>query len=439
MNAPTAQSGEDLEAIALTPRTSLAWLIEELRWLFRVIVSSADRFYWDNGFSKAASLAYSTLLSLVPAIALAFGLLSSFAVSAQYVQEVRRIFFKQFIPDLKTVDTVIEYLTVFSQALSSMNALVIAFLVLTSILLLNSIEYALNEVWQVFESRSFAHRIQIFSAIILIFPALLVSGAYFVTLRVEPYLSNLPVDSLVQSVYNYLFPFAIDFLAFLSLYYLVPKAPVRLRSAFFGAVLAAVLFGVAKGFFAVYVEKFSSYSKVYGTVAGIPIFLFWLYVAWSILLFGAECSYQAQYLPRRGKLWKRTVMAVGDAELLLATQALLMVTKSFLAGRPPHSDIEIAEALGCSTVVLKPALSALERADIIARGDSRDAPLTLLKSPDQIKLEELRNALFHSRKSVHYAEEMSRVFAAFGVAQSAAVSNLAEIIDQSAQKGTRTV
>ncbi len=405
---------EEVRELLSKPKGFFQWLYDELRYFFRAVLSSADRFYWDNGFSKAASLAYTTLLSLVPAITLVFGIFSSFAVSNQYVADVRKFIFKQFVPDLQTVDTVIEYLTVFSQSISSLNALVISFLVLTCILLLNSIEYALNEVWQVHEPRSIAHRVQIFCAIILIFPALLISGTYFfASLQVEPYLNFLPTSRFWEVAYRALFPFLIDFSAFTLLYYLVPKAPVRFRSAVFGAVIAAALFGIAKSVFAAYIERFSSYSTVYGTVAGIPIFLFWLYCAWTIVLFGAECSYQAQYLPRTGKLFKRGVMSIGDGRLLLVVQALVMIARAFNEGRKPPSDLEICEALGCSSVVLKPALDALESDGIVSRGDSRDAPLTFLRAPDKIKLVDLREALFKSGRAIYYPEQVSKVFGLF--------------------------
>src|SRR5690606_13969023 len=112
----------------------------------------------------------------------------------------------------------------------------------------------------------------------------------------------------------------------------------------------------AKEGYAVYIVRFSSYNAIYTTLAAIPISLFWLYIGWTVVLFGAELSYQAQYLPHQGKIWKRSVLSVGDARLLLAVQSLVIITRAFVrVGKLPN-DIELAETLGCSTVVLKPAL-----------------------------------------------------------------------------------
>ncbi len=394
------------------PHRGILWFLSELRWIARVLISSADRFYWDNGFSKASSLAYTTLLSLVPVTALCFGLLASFAVSKDLLPDVRRFILQFFLPGTAQVDEVINYLSEYSTVVSSLNLLAIVFLVLTAILLINSIEYALNEIWQVYESRSIAQRIGIYSAIIVMAPLLALSLFYFTKLRLEPFLADVGLGYYLHETYAMLMPFFIDFAAFTCLYFLVPKAPVRFRSAIFGAFIGALLFGWAKIGFVLYIDKFSSYVATYQALAAIPIFLFWLYLAWMIVLFGTELSYQAQYLPRTGKLWKRSVLAVGDGQFLLAMQALVVVTRAFSAGKRLPNDLELAEALGCSTVVLKPVVDQLSRKGIVGRAESRDGQLTLLRSPESVTLAAIRDAVFGARQALHYPSELALIFKA---------------------------
>jgi membrane protein len=295
-------------------------------------------------------------------------------------------------------------------SIQSTNVWVIAFLVITAILLINSVEYALNEVWQVFEPRRIADRIMIFCSIILIGPVLAVSAFYFIKKKFEPFLADFGAWSSVDTAYRYLFPFLIDFLAFVSLYYLIPKAAIKFRSACFGAFFAAILFGFAKVTFVVYVEQFASYGAVYAAVASIPIFLTWLYLAWMIVLVGAELSYQAQHLPRHGDLWKRSFMSVGDGLMLLSVQALVIVARAFQKGQEMPNELEIAERIGCSSVVLKPGISALEKVGIIARGDSRDMPIMLMRDPSKVSLKDIREALFEARSCMHFPAEIARLF-----------------------------
>lgn len=393
------------------PRSVVRWLVDELIWIARVFISSGDRFYWDNGFSRAASLAYTTLFSVVPASAFMFAFLASLSIQGDHLPRLQEFLFRQFLPDSASTDQVVEYLSRFSSTVMSASPLVAAAVLITLILLINSVESVLNEIWQVYEPRTVAQRVAIFCAIIVIGPIMAFSGYWFITSRITPLIDELSgVNLYVTQVYRYLMPILIDCVAFVSLYHLVPKAPVRFRSAIFGGFIAAVLFSGTKWAFAVYIEEFSSYNQIYGALGAVPVFLFWLYLLWVIVVFGAELCYQAQHLPRFGALQRRSVRSVGDSALVLAVQALTMVASAFLNGRRLPNDLEIAEALGCSSVVLRPTLAALEKAGIIAHGDSREMPVILLRTPESISLSEIQRAVLGTRAAVQYPEVLCRLF-----------------------------
>ncbi len=396
------------QAVLTEARKRFGVSVSELRWLGRVLISSADRFYWDNGFSKAASLAYSSLLSLIPLTALCFGILAAFMSGGEeYMSQIREFFFKQFVPGSTALDALLPLIDRFSSKMTSLYFIVA--LLFTSLLLLNSIEYTLNQVWQVYETRRITDRIVIFCAIIVLLPVFAFSG-YYTSSKVEPLFADF---GLLSGVYHDTVPFLIDWVAFVMLYFLVPKAPVRFIPALFGALIASLLFGLAKHWFAFYIIEFSTYERVYESVALVPIFLIWLYVSWSIVLFGAEISYQAQHLPRIGKLWTRSLMSIGDGSMLLAVQSLIIVAKAFSQGRKIPNELEIAEALGCSSLVLKSSLDSLERAGIIMRGDSRDMPLLLMRSPESISVAEIREAVFRKREAMFLGKEISRLYECF--------------------------
>ena len=230
-------------------------------------------------------------------------------------------------------------------------------------------------------------------------------------------------------------PVLIDFLAFLALYYLVPKAPVKVVPACFGALMAAVLFGVAKHWFAVYLVRFASYDKVYVNInyvglALIPMFLFWLYISWTVVLFGAEVSYQAQHLPRSGSLWKRSLMSVGDGAMVLAVQSLVLIARAFQRAEKIPNELEIAEQLGCSSVVLKTSLDALEGAGIIMRGDGRDMPLLLMKAPQSITMGEIKEAVFKKRTGMFLGNELQRMYESFSGSQDPKKVTLIDIVGE---------
>jgi membrane protein len=396
----------------------------ELSWLARVIISACDRFYWDNGFSKAAALAYTSLLSLIPLTALCFGIVAAFLQTPDSMADIQQFIFKQFMPGSTQLHPLIPYIQQFAENMRTLNVVVLATLVVTSLLLLNSIEYTLNEVWQVYEPRPITDRLAIFCAIIVLIPFFAVSG-YYTSTKVEPLFADI---AFVSTIYRDAVPFLIDFLAFLALYYLVPKAPVKVVPAAFGAFMASLLFGFAKHYFALYLVRFASYERVYETISIVPIFLFWLYISWTIVLFGAEVCFQSQHLPRTGKFWKRTLMSSGDGAMILAVQTLSLVARAFKSGEPAPNEIEVAEQLGCSSVILKPCLDGLQRAGIVMRGDGREMPLLLMRSPEAISVADIQEAVFKKRTAMFLGQELKRMYECFsGGAQPAQVT-LAQLV-----------
>jgi uncharacterized BrkB/YihY/UPF0761 family membrane protein len=132
MMAGQPQDIDELAESTDTPRRGLLWLHGEAHYLLRVVISSASRFYWDNGFSKAAALAYTSLLSLIPTLALAFGIFASFTVSAQYERGAMELVLRQFFPSLWQGDgalnqELLNYLSEFSHSVSSVSALAAPF------------------------------------------------------------------------------------------------------------------------------------------------------------------------------------------------------------------------------------------------------------------------------------------------------------------------
>ncbi len=409
---------------------------DELLWVLRVIWTSCERFYVDNGFSRAASLAYTTLFSLVPVTALGFGFLASFSLSDNNASDVIDFLFSHYVPTEVGVDSVRvsikelsnKFLLQFGEAAFAVNAIGIIFLVVTSVLLLNSIEYALNEVWQVFEMRNWSNRIVIFCAIIVLAPIFAISVYYTARFSPATYLEGWDSMSWLAKAYSQLLPFMIDFISFYLLYHLVPKAPVKLWSSLFGALIAAVLFNLAKIAFALYIVKFSSYGAIYGALAAIPIFLFWLYLTWVILLLGAEASYQFQNLPKTGAGSKSTVLDVGDGRVLLAMQSLVLIAHAFEKGEKLPNDWELAAELGCSSAVLKPILNSLERARMISRGDNQEMSVTLQRSPESILVTDVVDALRRHRGKVAFASELAAVFEALREEKKGGKVSLADVL-----------
>ncbi len=395
----------------------------ECKFFWRVILSSLHRFYWDNGFSKAAALAYTTLFSLVPITVVALAILGSSILANKTVAvEVRNFVVEEFLPGLdqdlqNQVEVKLEEfggkivdLLSFSEETYTKSFLVFIFLFVSSLLLINSIESQMNQIWQVYEPRSLAHRLSVFCTIIVLAPVFALAAYYANRILTTTAEQSTGLLYTMDVFLSHLVPFLVELFAFFCLYYLVPKAPVHRRSAFFGACIAAIFFHISKVVYTDYISNFSSYKLIYDTTSAILIFLFWLYLLWSIVLFGAELSYQVQYLPRNAKLYTRSLLSVGDGLLLLAVQALLMIVKAYEKGDKMPNDLDLCEALGCSSIVLRPAIAALKRAQIISQGSEQGLPITLAKSPESILITDIIKALFLHTRQVICASELRELF-----------------------------
>jgi membrane protein len=258
-----------------------------------------QRFRDDRCPQSAGALAFTTLISLVPVTAAILGVMSSFPVFQQWRADVTTFVFDNFVPAAGR--TVQGYLTEFADNASQATAIGVVVLLISAISLMMSIEDAFNRIWRVATARGAASRFLMYWTALSFGPLLLVAA-----LAISSYLFALPLIAgyeaqlgLKARVLN-LLPFVIVWVALLASYLIIPNRTVRLRDAAIGALLAALLFEAAKRGFAFYLGTLTSYEKVYGALAVIPVFMLWIYLSWTVVLLGASVSAAISAFEYRG-------------------------------------------------------------------------------------------------------------------------------------------
>ena len=244
----------------------------------------------DRLLQSAASLAYTTLLSLVPLTVVVFSLLTAFPVFDNLSSDIQHFVFSNFVPAAGEV--VEEHLSGFADKASRLTATGILFLVIAAVLLIASIDQAFNMIWHTRRKRNALYGFMMYWALLTLAPLLM-----GVSIAVTSYLTSIPflsdaADTLGgrQQLLRFA-PFFLSAIAFTLIYVIVPNVRVRLRHAIPGGLLAAALFEVAKRGFAFFVTQFPTYEMIYGALAAVPIFLVWIYLCWLIALTGAEFTY----------------------------------------------------------------------------------------------------------------------------------------------------
>jgi membrane protein len=239
----------------------------------------------ERGLRTAASLAFTTLLALVPLLTVVVSVLSMFPLFEQWREAIEHFLYDNFVP--AAGDTISQYLHEFSSQAGRLTAIGLIFLFLSALLLLATIEDAFNDIFRVRSGRSFLQRIVVYWAMITLGPLFMVAS-----LSVTSYLLSLPIISAtaVGASFDQLLLWALpplfELLAFLLMYSVIPNRPIKASHAVIGALVATLLFEVAKRGFVVYMGNVTTYQVLYGALGVIPVFLIWLYISWLVTLFG---------------------------------------------------------------------------------------------------------------------------------------------------------
>ncbi len=245
----------------------------------------AQRFEEDNGFQIAASLTFTTLLSLVPVVTVALVLLSAFPAFHDFAGVIQSWVFANLLPD--SVAAVNKYAAEFVDNAASLTRVGLAFLAVTAVMLLLTIDDAFNNIWRVRHARPMLRRVLIYAVLIAIGPLMIgasLSLSSWLMSASAGWTQDIPHADAVLFKGTAV---ALTSLALALLYYAMPYRPVRLMDALAGGVLAGVVFELTKHGFGIYVTRFPTYTLVYGAFAAVPVFLLWLYLSWLVVLLGA--------------------------------------------------------------------------------------------------------------------------------------------------------
>lgn len=259
---------------------------EKLQRLGRFAVRVGRRFFDDGCPTLAGSLTYTTLLALVPLLTIALTLLTAFPVFEQFTRGVDDFFARSMLPPA-VGETVSGYIQKFTESAAQLTAVGIAFLAVTAIALMLTIERAFDRLWRVARPRPLGVRILIYSAVLTLGPLLIGASLTMTSYLVSVSLGFAPKDPIVESLLFDAVAVILTAAAFTLVYFVVPNRPVRIAHAAIGGLAAALLFEVMKRGFAFYVAKVPGYTLIYGAFAALPVFLVWIYLSWVVALLGA--------------------------------------------------------------------------------------------------------------------------------------------------------
>lgn len=243
------------------------------------------RFYNEYFSYQASALAYVTLLSLIPLLSIVVYLISFFSIFSDFIAITNHYVFTNFIPTSGNI--IGTYINKFTLQAAKLPKISLIFSLITSIMMILTIEQAFNEIWRV---RQKARNIltTLLSWFVLLLTPLFIGFSSFIN---NYFISIIPFNYL-QTLLISVSSFFINAIIFSIVYTVVPNKSIPFSNGFFGGVSAALLFEAAKRLFIFFIVYSKSYEFIYGAIAIIPIFLLWIYVSWCIVLLGAIFSHQ---------------------------------------------------------------------------------------------------------------------------------------------------
>lgn len=275
-------------------------LLRFLRTVYIVIESAGQ----ESLRLRAAALTYTSLLSLVPALAVVFSIFTAFGGLRDMEAQVKSFLFDAVAGGQR--DTVLAYLDRFVSQTNagSLGAVGFSFLFITVLSLLASIEQAFNDIWGVGRPRSWMARFQVYWPLLTLAPILLgASLSITATVQTSEVVQRLTRSAPSLNWLARLGPFVLTSSFFMLLYKVMPHTKVGFRFAAIGGLFAGGLWVTAQKLYALYASNAISYATIYGSLAAVPLFIVWIYVSWLVVLVGASLTFAAQsaqsYEPQR--------------------------------------------------------------------------------------------------------------------------------------------
>lgn len=343
---------------------------------------------------RAMSLVYTTLLSLVPLLAISFSVLKGFGVH----NEVGPFLFSLFEPlGEKGADIAIKIIDfVERMKVGVLGSVGLVLLLYTVISVMQKIERAFNFIWHITESRPLAQRFSDYLSVVLVGPLLIVAStglsATAMNSSLVKSLSAVQPFGWLLGVSVVFVPLLLSIAAFTFFYVFVPNTKVKIRSAVIGAIVASLLWKLAGWSFAAFVVTSTQYEAVYSAFASLIFFMIWLYLTWLILMIGAAVAFYHQhpeYLS--GDRSKKTLSNRMKEYLTLLVMA--RIGTNFYNGEAAWSLEDLSDSLDCPVEALTSVLKILEKEGFVVKAKDSELRYIPGRPFDTTPLENLLSAV----------------------------------------------
>jgi membrane protein len=352
---------------------------------------------------RAMSLVYTTLLSLVPLLAVSFSVLKAFGVHNQ----IEPMLLTYLEPLGSRGEEITMHILSFvdNMKVGVLGAVGVGLLIYTVISLTQKVESSFNFVWRVSRTRSLPRRFSDYLSVIMVGPVLVVAAlgmtASLTSSTLVQMMLSVPVVGTLIALAGKAIPFLLIIAAFTFVYVFVPNTKVRVRSALVGALISGILWQATGYGFATFVASSTKYTAVYSGLAILMFFMIWLYLSWFILLFGAQISYFHQH-PQQVRLQREAFRFSSRLKERAGLMLLYLITDAYMQGRPRWTQDALVQRMGLPGDAVADLLHALEQHGLLAETGEEHGTWLLARDPEYIPLSDVLDVLRSAEESVHH-------------------------------------
>src|SRR5690606_4955722 len=336
----------------------------------------------------ASSLTYTTVLSLVPMLAVVLSLFTAFPLFSDFRYALESYFSTNVMPEVVS-ETVMTYLNEFAAKASGLTAIGTLFLIVTSVMLFRPIDEAFNDIWQVETRRPLRQRMLVYWALLSLGPILAGASVWALSMLARESMGLIGDLPALGTFALSIIPMLLAGCGYSALFFAVPNRTVRWRDAMIGGFCTAIVLETLRVGIAYYLTRFPSYTIIYGAFATIPIFLLWVYISWLVVLLGATVTALLPAL--RQRRWAQQHYT--GAAFVDAVRVLHTLWDTWQSRRPGRAIGELCDDLTLHQDELDNVLHTLKSLGYVVDTEHDDTEVWVLAcDPSQAELQPLIDA-----------------------------------------------
>ena len=398
-----------------------SFLIKQLQ----IFLLAFRGFNEDKVQMQASALTFYSLLSLVPVVAMGFGISKGFGMESYLEKQLMSLF--------EGREEVMNWILDFSKSMleTSRGGIIagvgLAILIFTVMSIFSSIEASFNDIWQINQGRPWSRKLVDYFAMMLIAPLFFIfSSAFtvFLTTQIPQITAEIKLLGWISPLIIFmvkLVPYMSIWILFTLLYMVMPNTKVKFRSALIAGIIAGTLFQLAQWGYIHFQIGVSRYNAIYGSFAALPLLLMWMQVSWLVVLFGAEISFANQNVEHYQYETESLNMSMYNRRLLALLTVHLLV-KNFQKGEKAYTPHDISHELEIPIRLVSDILNDLNAVKLVSKVPT-DSPKEFGYQPaidvNKLSVKFILDKLDHKGMDVMLAKnskelkEFGRIFQAF--------------------------